>query len=63
MENFDVISGEKEITDVKCLECSINELNKGKRYWFRVACGNLKGYGNFKLSTPTSVVPSSEILI
>ncbi|KAK6643358.1 hypothetical protein RUM43_004863 [Polyplax serrata] len=58
-ESFDILAGEKEITDVKCLECAIGDLIKGKRYWFRVACGNLKGYGKYKVSSPTSVVPSS----
>lgn len=38
--------------------CSI-DLTQGRRYFFRAACGNLKGYGAFLTSTPSSVVPST----
>ncbi|XP_046988010.1 ankyrin repeat and fibronectin type-III domain-containing protein 1 isoform X1 [Schistocerca americana] len=58
-EDFSPLAGEREILDMKQLECHIGDLTQGCRYYFRVACGNLKGYGNFRLSTPASVVPSS----
>ncbi|XP_071443530.1 ankyrin repeat and fibronectin type-III domain-containing protein 1 isoform X1 [Hetaerina americana] len=41
------------------LECHVTDLCQGQRYYFRVACGNLKGFGPFKISSPASVVPSS----
>jgi hypothetical protein len=46
---------------MKHLECNISDLMQGCRYYFRVACGNLKGYGNFRLSSPASVIPSSKL--
>lgn len=58
-ENFIVLAGEREIYDMKHLECHISDLTQGCRYYFRVACGNLKGYGNYRLSSPASVIPSS----
>ncbi|XP_069684957.1 ankyrin repeat and fibronectin type-III domain-containing protein 1 isoform X3 [Periplaneta americana] len=58
-ENFSPLAGEREILDMKHLECNISDLTQGCRYYFRVACGNLKGYGNFRLSSPASVIPSS----
>ncbi|XP_021938463.1 ankyrin repeat and fibronectin type-III domain-containing protein 1 isoform X2 [Zootermopsis nevadensis] len=58
-ENFSPLAGEREILDMKRLECNISDLAQGCRYYFRVACGNLKGYGNFRLSSPASVIPSS----
>jgi hypothetical protein len=60
-ENFSPLAGEREILDMKHLECNINDLTQGCRYYFRVACGNLKGYGNFRLSCPASVIPSSKL--
>ncbi|KAF5288548.1 hypothetical protein FQR65_LT12001 [Abscondita terminalis] len=56
--DFAPITGELELLDVSKPTCAI-ELTQGRRYFFRAACGNLKGYGNFILSTPSSVVPST----
>ncbi|KAJ8986128.1 hypothetical protein NQ317_005598 [Molorchus minor] len=56
--DFSVITGEKEILDMFTPNCTI-ELTQGRRYFFRAACGNLKGYGAFFTSTPSSVVPST----
>ncbi|KAF5284381.1 hypothetical protein FQA39_LY17056 [Lamprigera yunnana] len=56
--DFTPVVGELEILDVSKPTCTI-ELTQGRRYFFRVACGNLRGYGNFISSTPTSVVPST----
>nr|CAI5841768.1 unnamed protein product [Callosobruchus analis] len=56
--DFSIITGEKEIVEVSCPNCIV-ELTQGRRYFFRAACGNLKGYGAFFTSTPSSVVPST----
>ncbi|XP_063915900.1 ankyrin repeat and fibronectin type-III domain-containing protein 1 isoform X2 [Zophobas morio] len=56
--DFSIISGEKELLDMSKTNCSI-DLTQGRRYYFRAACGNLKGFGTFLTSTPSSVVPSS----
>nr|CAD7439694.1 unnamed protein product [Timema bartmani] len=58
-DNFSPLAGEKEILDMKHLEYQVTDLQQGHRYFFRVAAGNLKGYGQFRPSTPTSVMPSS----
>ncbi|CAG9786003.1 unnamed protein product [Diatraea saccharalis] len=34
-------------------------LTRGRRYFFRAAAGNIKGWGPFTVSVPRSVVPSS----
>ncbi|KAM3959207.1 LOW QUALITY PROTEIN: ankyrin repeat and fibronectin type III domain containing protein wide awake [Aphomia sociella] len=34
-------------------------LTRGRRYFFRAAAGNIKGWGPFTISVPRSVVPSS----
>ncbi|KAG5878548.1 hypothetical protein JTB14_007169 [Gonioctena quinquepunctata] len=56
--DFSIITGEKEILEISSPNCII-ELTQGRRYFFRAACGNLKGYGAFFTSTPSSVVPST----
>ncbi|CAH1984687.1 unnamed protein product [Acanthoscelides obtectus] len=56
--DFSIVTGEKEIVEVSCPNCTV-ELTQGRRYFFRAACGNLKGYGAFFTSTPSSVVPST----
>ncbi|KAJ8923141.1 hypothetical protein NQ315_001695 [Exocentrus adspersus] len=56
--DFSIITGEKEILDMSNPNCTI-ELTQGRRYFFRACCGNLKGYGAFFTSTPSSVVPST----
>lgn len=35
-------------------------LTRGRRYFFRAAAGNIKGWGPFTVSVPRSVVPSSK---
>jgi hypothetical protein len=37
----------------------LNNLIQGRRYFFRAASGNLKGFGKNKLCNPTSIIPSS----
>lgn len=40
-------------------QCSINELIQGRRYFFRACSGNVKGFGAYRISNPTSIIPSS----
>ncbi|XP_050299390.1 uncharacterized protein LOC126738206 isoform X2 [Anthonomus grandis grandis] len=56
--DFSIISGQEELTEMSNLRCQI-ELTQGRRYYFRACCGNLKGYGMFRASTPSSVIPST----
>lgn len=56
--DFMPVTGEREMLDIAKPNCTI-ELTQGRRYFFRAACGNLKGFGAFLTSTPASVVPSS----
>ncbi|XP_060521870.1 ankyrin repeat and fibronectin type-III domain-containing protein 1 isoform X2 [Cylas formicarius] len=56
--DFSIITGEKEITDMSNPKCVV-DLTQGRRYFFRACCGNLKGFGTFLVSTPSSVVPST----
>lgn len=37
----------------------INELIQGRRYFFRACSGNVKGFGGYRSSNPTSIIPSS----
>lgn len=39
----------------------VQGLTQGRRYFFRVCCGNVKEWGKYKLSTPNSVTPSCEL--
>lgn len=56
--DFTPITGEAEILDMSKPNCIV-DLTQGRRYFFRAACGNLKGFGTYLTSTPASVVPSS----
>jgi ankyrin repeat and fibronectin type-III domain-containing protein 1 len=38
---------------------NINELIQGRRYFFRACSGNVKGFGAYRISNPTSIIPSS----
>ncbi|KYN00199.1 Ankyrin repeat and fibronectin type-III domain-containing protein 1 [Cyphomyrmex costatus] len=58
-DDFSVICGEREVLDMKQKECRIENLTQGKKYHFRAAAGNLKGYSRFRNSTPAHVTPSS----
>ncbi|XP_041977983.1 uncharacterized protein LOC121732232 isoform X2 [Aricia agestis] len=37
----------------------VTGLTRGRRYWFRAAAGNVKGWGPYTVAVPRSVVPSS----
>ncbi|KAK3092698.1 hypothetical protein FSP39_006121 [Pinctada imbricata] len=58
-EDFVPVAGEEEISDMRNLECEVKGLNKGQKYYIRVAARNLKGYSNFTISKPGYAVPSS----
>lgn len=64
-EDFSIIIGEKVINDWKDFEGTmgvnfqLNNLIQGRRYFFRAASGNLKGFGSFKSCHPKSIIPSS----
>ncbi|BET01919.1 Ras association (RalGDS/AF-6) domain [Nesidiocoris tenuis] len=56
---FKSLCGYRIIMDPRSTECSIDELVYGTRYYFRLCCGNIKGWGHPHPSTPNSVIPSS----
>ncbi|KAL3877491.1 hypothetical protein ACJMK2_035191, partial [Sinanodonta woodiana] len=58
-EDFKPIVGEKIVQDVRCLEVEVRGLERGKKYFIRVAAWNMKGYGSFTTSSPSYAVPSS----
>ncbi|XP_034242737.1 ankyrin repeat and fibronectin type-III domain-containing protein 1 isoform X2 [Thrips palmi] len=57
--DFSILAGERQVLEITHSECHISDLVQGQRYYFRVSCGNLRGYSNSVLSSPPSVVPSS----
>ncbi|KAK0091746.1 hypothetical protein PV326_002758 [Microctonus aethiopoides] len=58
-EDFSLITGEREMLDMKQRECRIDGLVQGQRYYFRACAGNLKGYSRFVFASPPSVTPSN----
>lgn len=64
-EDFSNIVGERIITEWNAFQgtmganCYINELTQGRRYFFRACSGNIKGFGGYVTSNPTSLIPSS----
>ncbi|XP_072155401.1 ankyrin repeat and fibronectin type-III domain-containing protein 1 isoform X2 [Bemisia tabaci] len=57
--NFRNLTGSLDVLDAKQAAVNVENLTHGDRYFFRVACGNLKGFSPFKNSMPASVIPSS----
>lgn len=63
--DFSNIVGEREVNEWNSFQstmganCRISELTHGRRYFFRASCGNIKGWGQYRVSIPNSVVPSS----
>jgi len=57
--DFSLLAGEKLIKDFRAVEEQISDLLQGRRYFFRVYCGNIFGFGPPRSSVPPSVVPSS----
>ncbi|KAL9894742.1 ankyrin repeat and fibronectin type III domain containing protein wide awake isoform 2-T2 [Glossina fuscipes fuscipes] len=63
--DFSNVVGERELMDwcsfhgTMGTQYQINGLTQGRRYFLRAACGNVKGWGDYKTSVPASVIPSS----
>jgi len=58
--DFSLLAGEMTIKDARAVEEQISDLLQGRRYYFRVYCGNIFGYGPLRNSVPPSVIPSSK---
>lgn len=64
--DFSNIVGEREVNEWNSFQstmganCRITDLTQGRRYFFRACCGNIKGWGQYRVSIPSSVTPSSE---
>ncbi|XP_076334282.1 ankyrin repeat and fibronectin type-III domain-containing protein 1-like isoform X2 [Tachypleus tridentatus] len=58
-EDFSLLAGSQEITDLQHLEITIPDLTRGTTYFVRVAAGNVKGFSSFQAASPISGVPSS----
>ena len=59
-EDFLPLTGEAIVDDLRHLEHEMRGLTKGCRYYVRVSACNVKGYGDYALSSPAYAVPSSE---
>ncbi|XP_059610717.1 ankyrin repeat and fibronectin type-III domain-containing protein 1 [Phlebotomus argentipes] len=63
--DFSNIVGECDISEWNSFQgtmgatCRIGDLTQGRRYFFRACLGNVKGFGHYRTSCPSSVVPSS----
>ncbi|XP_076334033.1 ankyrin repeat and fibronectin type-III domain-containing protein 1-like isoform X2 [Tachypleus tridentatus] len=58
-EDFSLLAGSQEITDLQRLEVTIPDLTQGTAYFVRVAAGNAKGFSPFQTASPSFGVPSS----
>ncbi|XP_058794771.1 LOW QUALITY PROTEIN: ankyrin repeat and fibronectin type-III domain-containing protein 1 [Phymastichus coffea] len=58
-EDFSEVCGEEVVLDMKLRQCRVDNLAHGRKYFFRAATGNAKGYSQFKPTTPTYIIPSS----
>ncbi|OWR53251.1 hypothetical protein KGM_210801 [Danaus plexippus plexippus] len=56
--DFSNVCGSREVV-ASCARVSVTGLTRGRRYFFRAAAGNVKGWGTYSVSVPRSVVPSS----
>lgn len=54
-----MIADWKDFEGTMGVNFQLNNLIQGRRYFFRAASGNLKGFGKTKLCNPTSIIPSS----
>lgn len=65
--DFSNIVGEREVNEWSSFQstmganCRISDLIQGRRYFFRASCGNIKGWGQYRVSIPNSVIPSSKL--
>ncbi|KFM56979.1 Ankyrin repeat and fibronectin type-III domain-containing protein 1, partial [Stegodyphus mimosarum] len=57
-EDFSLLAGSREISDVQKLEIMIPDLTQGSTYFVRVAAGNVKGFSSWKSASPLSATPS-----
>ncbi|XP_030369216.1 uncharacterized protein LOC115620217 [Scaptodrosophila lebanonensis] len=63
--DFNNVVGERELMEwisfhgTMGAQCHIGGLTQGRRYFLRAACGNVKGWGAYRNSVPSSVVPST----
>jgi Phosphodiesterase/alkaline phosphatase D len=60
--DFKDIVGSQEILNSRQHDLEISNLIHRQRYYFRAACGNIRGYSLPKVSTPTHVEPSSKCI-
>ncbi|XP_022237523.1 ankyrin repeat and fibronectin type-III domain-containing protein 1-like [Limulus polyphemus] len=58
-EDFSLLAGSQDITDLQRLEVTIPDLTQGTAYFVRVAAGNAKGFSPFQTASPSFGVPSS----
>ncbi|GFS88706.1 ankyrin repeat and fibronectin type-III domain-containing protein 1 [Nephila pilipes] len=58
-EDFSLLVGSQEISDVQKLELMIPDLTQGSTYFVRVAAGNVKGFSSWRGASPLSATPSS----
>ncbi|XP_055935870.1 ankyrin repeat and fibronectin type-III domain-containing protein 1-like isoform X3 [Argiope bruennichi] len=58
-EDFSLLAGSREISDVQKLELMIPDLTQGSTYFVRVAAGNVKGFSSWRSASPLSATPSS----
>lgn len=60
--DFSNVCGSREVAATGTLGTRVLAagLTRGRRYFFRAAAGNVKGWGPFTVSLPRSVVPSSK---
>lgn len=64
--DFSNLVGEREVNEWNTFQgtmganCRITDLTQGRRYFFRASCGNVKGWGQYQSSVPSSVIPSSK---
>ncbi|GIX88622.1 ankyrin repeat and fibronectin type-III domain-containing protein 1 [Caerostris extrusa] len=57
-EDFSLLAGSREISDVHKLELMIPDLTQGSTYFVRVAAGNVKGFSSWRSASPLSATPS-----
>uniref|UniRef100_A0A061QLM3 Putative fibronectin/RAS containing n=1 Tax=Cupiennius salei TaxID=6928 RepID=A0A061QLM3_CUPSA len=57
-EDFSLLAGSREISEVQKLELMIPDLTQGSTYFVRVSAGNVKGYSEWKSASPLSATPS-----
>lgn len=66
--DFSNVVGEREVSEWTSFQgtmgssCRIADLTQGRRYFFRASCGNVKGWGGYRGSSPSSVIPSSKCI-